>query len=66
MNFDLRAFVKKGLIDGVGRLADYRVILNAAAWKEKGVLTETDLSELEALIDAKNSALSEAAITYPQ
>ena len=64
MNFELRSFVKKGLVDAVGKLADYQVILNAAAWKEKGVLTEGDLSELEVLIENKNKALSETVITY--
>ena len=65
MNFDLRAFIKKGLTDAVGRLADYQVILNAAAWREKGVLTDADLSELESLIADKNKSLSEPAVTYP-
>lgn len=27
-------------------LADYQIILNAAGWHEKGVLTEDDLSEI--------------------
>lgn len=52
--FNLREFIKKGLTDAVGRMADYQVILNAAGWLEKGVLTETDLSEIQALIEAKN------------
>ena len=65
MNFDMRAFIKKGLVDAVGRLSDYQVILNAAAWKEKGVLTEDDLSELDTLIADKNKSLTEPAIIYP-
>ena len=39
--FSLRDFVKKGFLD-----ADYQIILNAAGWHEKGVLTEDDLSEI--------------------
>lgn len=49
--FSLREFILKGLKNAVGRMADYQVILNAAGWLEKGVLTEEDLSELGGLID---------------
>ncbi len=55
MNFNLREFIKKGLLNAVGHMADYQVILNAAGWHEKGVLTEEDLAEVQALIDAKNA-----------
>lgn len=55
MSFNMRDFVKKGLLDAVGKMADYQVILNAAGWHEKGVLTEEDLAEIQALIDAKNT-----------
>lgn len=48
--FSLREFIKKGLISAVGKLADYQIILNAAGWLEKGVLTEEDLAEIEAAI----------------
>ncbi len=54
--FNLREFIKKGLADAVGKMADYQLILNAAGWLEKGVLTEDDLAELQAAIDAKNNA----------
>lgn len=50
--FSLRAFIKKGLLDAVGKMADYQVILNAAGWMEKGVLDEADLAEINAKIDA--------------
>ena len=51
--FTLRGFVKKGLLDAVGKMADYQVILNAAGWHEKGVLSEDDLAEINAKIDAQ-------------
>lgn len=51
--FSLKEFVKKGLLDAVGKMADYQVILNAAGWLEKGVLDETDLAEISAKIDAQ-------------
>lgn len=50
--FSLNAFIKKGLLDAIGKMADYQVILNAAGWHEKGVLTEEDLSDISAAIDA--------------
>ena len=50
----LKNFIKKGLMDAVGKMPDYQVILNAAGWHEKGVLVEEDLIELQTLIDAKN------------
>jgi hypothetical protein len=55
MAFNLHDFIMKGLRDAVGKLADYSVILNAVGWLEKNVLTEADLAELQALIDAKNA-----------
>lgn len=52
--FSLREFVKKGLLEAVGKMADYQVILNAAGWHEKGVLTEDDLAEISAKIEAQH------------
>lgn len=51
--FSLREFVKKGLLNAVGKMADYQVILNSAGWMEKGVLDEADLAEINAKIDAQ-------------
>ena len=48
--FNLRNFIKTGLIKAAGSMADYQIILNAAGWLEKGVLTEGDLAEIEAAI----------------
>ena len=55
--FKLRVFIKNGFIAAVGRMADYQIILNAAGWFEKGVLTETDLAEIQSAIDDKNARL---------
>ena len=55
--FNLATFIKGGLIAAVGKMADYQIILNAAGWFEKGVLTETDLAEIQAAIDEKNARL---------
>ena len=53
MAFTLRGFIKRGLLSAVGKMADYQIILNAAGWLEKGVLTEDDLMEIQAAIDAQ-------------
>ncbi len=55
MSFNLREFIKKGLLCAVGHMADYQVILNAAGWHEKGVLNEEDLAEVQTAIDEKNA-----------
>ena len=51
--FNLRDFIKRGLLDAVGKMADYQVILNAAGWHEKGVLTVDDLAEIQTAIEAQ-------------
>ena len=56
--FNLASFIKNGFIAAVGRMADYQIILNAAGWYEKGVLTESDLSEIQAAIDDKNARIA--------
>ena len=55
--FNLGSFIKGGLVAAVGKMADYQIILNAAGWFEKGVLTETDLAEIQTAIDEKNARL---------
>lgn len=50
--FDLRDFLKRGLLDAVGKMPMYKIVLNAAGWLEKGVLDETDLAEIQAAIDS--------------
>lgn len=55
--FILRNFIKNGFIAAVGKMADYQIILNAAGWFEKGVLSESDLAEIQAAIDEKNARI---------
>lgn len=55
--FTLSSFIKGGLIAAVGKMADYQIILNAAGWYEKQVLTETDLAEIQTAIDEKNARI---------
>lgn len=49
--FKLSEFIKKGLLRAVGKMADYQIILNAAAWHEKGVLNEEDLAEISSALE---------------
>lgn len=53
--FNYRNFLITGFKGAVGKMADYQIILNANGYYEKGVLTEEDLAELQALIDEKNT-----------
>ena len=54
--FSLKEFLKKGLLDAVGKMADYQIILNAAGWYDKGVLDDDDLVDIQAEIDKRNFA----------
>lgn len=51
--FSLKDFIKKGLLNAVGKMADYQVILNSVGWMEKGVLDEADLAEINEKIEAQ-------------
>jgi hypothetical protein len=51
--FSLRNFIQKGLLDAVGKMADYQIILNATGWFDKGVLLECDLEEIDAMINSQ-------------
>lgn len=51
--YDRRNFVKKGLLNAIGKQADFWVILNADDYAEKGVLTDDDLAEINAKIEAQ-------------
>ena len=53
MSFTLKNYIKSGLIAAVGKMADYQIILNSAGWMEKGVLSEEDLADIQAAIDAQ-------------
>ena len=53
--FELREFLKKGLLDAVGRKPTYWVVLSAADWLEKGVLLEDDLKEIDEAIKANDA-----------
>ena len=62
MSFSLHDFLMKGFRDAVGKMADYALVMNAVGWFEKNVLTEADLAEIQALIDAKNAPPAEPEV----
>ena len=51
--FTLKEFIKKGLIEAVGNMPDYKIRLSAAGWLEKDVLTEVDLVDVDAAIESQ-------------
>jgi len=59
--FVLQEFIKEELIRRVGKTADYQILLNAAGWLEKGVLTKADLLEIQKL--AENRVVSAKAVS---
>lgn len=60
--FNLRTYIKKGFLEAVGKMSDYQIILNSAGWMEKGVLTEEDLAEINAKIEAQYPAIEEPGV----
>lgn len=51
--FSFRDFVKQGYLRAVGRQPDYWIMLNAAGYADKGVLTMEDLAEIQMAIEAQ-------------
>lgn len=49
--FNLKNFIKMGLLDAVGKKPVYWIVTNAVGWLDKGVLDEADLAEINAKIN---------------
>ena len=64
--FRLNSFIMKGLLNAVGKMGDYQVILNAAGWYEKGVLTDADMIELQTAIEAQYAVEEVSDIVLPE
>lgn len=66
--FSLKSFIKNGLLKAIGEMADYKIILNAAGWLDKGVLDESDLAEIQAAIEAHETTIEpiESVIEEPE
>ena len=52
--FSFREFIKQGYLSAIGHQPDYWIILNAAGYADKGVLTMDDLAEIEAAINSRH------------
>ena len=48
--FNLKDFIKKGLMLAIGNKPDYEIMLASVGWFEKGVFIESDLADIEAEI----------------
>ena len=57
--FSLSNFIKDGFLKAIGNKPDYEIKLKSADWFAKGVLTEEDLAEIEAVIENKNDVNEE-------
>lgn len=60
--FSLREFIKSGFLKAVGKMADYQIILNAAGWYEKGVLTDEDLFDIHMAVEAQYPTVADAPV----
>ena len=47
----LRSFIKNGYLKAVGKMEDYKIILGASAYFDKGILKEEDLKEINEAIN---------------
>ena len=55
----LREFIKDGYLKAVGKMADYKIILGASAYFDKGILKEDDLKEISEAINKQYEDTSE-------
>lgn len=58
MEFE-RKFIMDGLREAIGHLPDYKIRFTAITWRDKGVLLEEDLAEIQVRLDAKNGVQKE-------
>ena len=58
MDFSLRDFIKNAIMSEIRRtqrnMTDSQLILNAAGWHNKGVLTIEDLEEIQTALNNQN------------
>ena len=55
----LREFIKDGYLKAVGKMEDYKIILGASAYFDKGILKEDDLKEISEAINKQYEVTSE-------
>lgn len=55
----LREFIKEGYLKAVGKMEDYKIILGASAYFDKGILKEEDLKEISEAINKQYETTEE-------
>ena len=60
--FSLKDFIMKGIRGMIGQEPDYKVIEIASGWLDKGVLTENDLADIDALLTSKSNTTDDEPI----
>lgn len=60
--FSLKDFIMKGIRGMIGQEPDYKVIEIASGWLDKGVLTENDLADIDALLTSQNNTTDDEPI----
>lgn len=53
MGFNFEQFLLNGFLKAVGRMDDYKIILNASGWYDKGVLSDESMAKIQAAIQAQ-------------
>lgn len=59
----LREFIKAGYLKAVGKMEDYKIILGASAYFDKGILKEDDLKEISEAINKQYETSEEITET---
>lgn len=49
--FNLRDFVYNALMQAIGSMPDFQIMILAAGWYAKGVLSEADLAAIQAALN---------------
>ena len=57
---DIRNYIKKGFLEAIGNMPEYKIRLNSAGWYEKGVLLGEDLEEIEKAIKEYDVSITES------
>ncbi len=60
--FSLHDFLMQGIKGMIGNEPDYKVIKYSMGWYDKQLLNETDLAEIQILIEDKKQAVSDEEI----
>lgn len=51
--FNFETFLLNGFLKAIGKMDDYKIILNASGWYDKGVLSDESMAKIQAAIQAQ-------------